>query len=196
MRVPTKPLRSRESPVTAFYRSMFEKDHANLLNREEDSTIKTMEMFRKLRGEIRKGTVQYFVERVLPPVRPEFDIDLIYQSLIESEHLIRSRDKKSHEWKLSRRSVRVIPCQTRFLRIVRAISNAAQKTTSIPARFELFEDSYGYFSLDGCPDTTVYLENPRMKCPGDVVESYWQSTAFTFHCKWSERDAMDVSSIP
>ena len=144
-----------------------------------------------LQGDVRMGTMSYFFKHVLPPVRPEFDVDRIYDLCIRNKTLLKRGRSKRYTWKGARTNstdVSVDEYKSMFLNIYTAITQAAQETSSSSSVLPRFVPVTNEQN-----NTFIYLEDPHDNYPEGMERKYLYSTAFGLHFKRSKRDAFDVS---
>lgn len=149
------------------------------------------------------GTTDFFFNHVLPPIRPEFNVDRIYNFCIKNKTLIKREKSRRYMWKELQSGSKDVDngaYRSPFINIFRAIVDAAQKTSLnssdvIPAYF-MPTDRHSEKDKAIKKDENVYLENQYDEYPHDSKESHWCNTAFSFHLKKSTKDAYEVSCKP
>ena len=65
----------------------------------ETTYLRSRYIIERLGGNIRSGSLEYFFNHVLPPLKPEFDIDRIYDFCIKEKILYKRRGSKKYAWK-------------------------------------------------------------------------------------------------
>lgn len=165
----------------------------------------SLDIIERIEGEIRSGSLEYFFDHVLPPMKPGLDIDRIYNSCIKTKILSKKRGSKGYTWKSVRKSSRSTRARkTRFVNIFRAVTGMVQRDTSTSTSFGVTST---YFDiLDSSPevesgsngkdsqDNVIYLENALESQPCSSEDERLCNTSFSFYFKNSDSksDAYDV----
>ena len=160
-----------------------------------------------LNNEVRMGNMDYFFNNILPPIRPEFDIEQIFKYCIKKKILTKGPKSKGYTWKAVPKNAKVLTNRVYidpFMRIFRAVIKAAQetsppKTTRIPfmpidGREARLSDNPEFLSEENL-SSYVYVENPMVNFPGSIEERHWLSAGFGFHFKGEKGDEADVSTF-
>ena len=151
-------------------------------------------------------TISYFFKCVLPHIRPEFDIDRIYNLCVKDKALVKRGRSKRYTWKEAPNNSEEISAnkyKSLFLSIFAAIIEAAQATTSnssrtIPTRFVPTTDKRNKclereFGVE--QDDFIYLEDPHDNCLENTERKYLYNVAFSLHFKGSKQEAFEVSFV-
>ena len=177
--------------------------------REEDGTptathestyLRSVHIIERLRGKIRSGSLEYFFDHILPPLKPEFDIDCIYDSCIKKKILSKKRGSEEYTWVGVRKNLKGVKAhKTRFINIFRVITEADRGVTS--THFVILNHSPKVKSRrnkNKDPDAVIYLGNSLERQPNISEERRLCATSFSFHFKNSNDNdnAYDVRSIP
>ena len=159
------------------------------------------EVIENLDNEVRMGNMDYFFNNILPPIRPEFDIEQIFKYCVKKKILTKGPKSKGYTWKAVPKNAKGLSNRVYvnpFMRIFRAVIKAAQetsspKTTRIP--FMPVDGRGIKLSVsDEKPKPFVYIENPNVIFPGTIKERHWFSAGFGFHFKGKKVDEFDVST--
>ena len=159
------------------------------------------EVIENLDNEVRMGNMDYFFNNILPPIRPEFNIEQIFKHCVKKKLLTKGPKSKGYTWKAVPKNAKVLTNRVYinpFMRIFRAVIKAAQetsspKTTRIP--FMPVDGRGIKLSVsDEKPRPFVYIENPNVIFPGTIKERHWFSAGFGFHFKGKKIDEFDVST--
>ena len=162
------------------------------------------EVIENLDNEVRMGNMDYFFNNILPPIRPEFDIEQIFKYCIKKKILTKGPHSENYIWGVvpkglddpsDRAYVKL------FMRIFHAVIKAAQETSTsnigtIPfkpidggkARLSDY-DRYSHEELS----PYVYVENRNVKFKGSIRSRHWYTSGFGFHFKESNDDEFGVS---
>ena len=158
-----------------------------------------------LNNEVRMGNMDYFFNNILPPIRPEFDIEQIFKYCVKKKILTKGPKSKGYTWKAVPKNAKGLSNRVYvnpFMRIFRAVIKAAQetsspKTTRIP--FMPVDGREANLSDDPellpeeKPSPYVYIKNPNVSLPKPVENHHWLSSGFGFHFK--QLDGDDVSNF-
>ena len=152
----------------------------------------------KLKNEVRMGDLDYFFDNILPPIRPKFDADRIFNHCIKNEILTKDPQSESYTWKFIPKDMRNFDHRAYvdpFMEISRAIIKAARKTrshkiTRVPfilkdgGKSELSDN--GDYPEELCP--YLYFENRNIRFKGRMEDRHWYTSGFGFHFKESDGD--------
>ena len=178
--------------------------------REEDGTptathestyLRSVHIIERLGGKIRSGSLEYFFDHILPPTKPELDVEHIYDSCIKKKILSKKRGSEEYTWVGIRKNLKGIKAhKTRFINIFRAVIGAAQGATS--THFDILDSvsevkSRRNKNKNKDPDAVIYLGNSLEGQPNISEERRLCATSFSFHFKnsSSKEDTYDVRYI-
>ena len=169
---------------------------------------RSLDIIERIGGDIRSGSLKYFFNHILPLMKPELDVDRIYNSCITGKTLSKKRGSKEYTWKSIRKNSRGTPAhKARFVTIFRAITGIAQGSISVNTSSDMTST---YFSIldnsselgsgnngNYSQDSVIYLENALEGLPDTSEEERLYNTSFTFHLKSSnsKNDVYDVRFI-
>ena len=159
-----------------------------------------------LDGNIRSGSLEYFFDHVLPPMKPEFDVDHIYDSCIKERILTKRRGSKEYTWEGVRRNLKGVKAhKTQFMNIFRAVIGVAQRDTSrstspnvTPTCFDILDNDSELNpggNGDNDQDSVIYLESTFENKSDVSEERRLCTTSFGFHFKSSKEGTYDVRHI-
>ena len=165
------------------------------------------EVIENLDNEVRMGNMDYFFNNILPPIRPEFDIEQIFKHCVKKKILTKGPKSKGYTWKAVPKNAKGLSNRVYvnpFMRIFRAVIKAAQetsspKTTRIP--FMPVDGREANLSDDPellpeeKPSPYVYIKNPNVSLPKPVENHHWLSSGFGFHFKESDDEEFSVSAF-
>ena len=158
------------------------------------------EVIENLDNEVRMGNMDYFFNNILPPIRPEFDIEQIFKYCVKKKILTKGPKSKGYTWKAVPKNAKGLSNRVYvnpFMRIFRAVIKAAQETSSPKTTRTPFMPVDGrgikLSVSDEKPRPFVYIENPNVIFPGTIKERHWFSAGFGFHFKGKKVDEFDVS---
>ena len=146
---------------------------------------------------------KYFFDHVLPSMKPEFDVDHIYDSCIKEKILTKRRGSKEYTWEGVRRNLKGVKAhKTQFMNIFRAVIGVAQRDTSrstspnvTPTCFGILDDDSEMGpggSEDNDQDSVIYLESTFENKSDVSEERRLCTTSFGFHFKSSKEGTYDV----
>ena len=176
--------------------------------REEDGTptathestyLRSVHIIERLGGKIRSGSLEYFFDHVLPPLKPELDVDHIYDSCIKKKILSKKRGSEEYTWVGVRKNSKGVKAhKTRFINIFQVITEAARGVTS--THFDILNNGPKVKSRrnkNKDPDAVIYLGNSLEGQPNISEERRLCATSFSFHFKnsSSKEDTYDVRYI-
>ena len=167
----------------------------------ETTYLRSRYIIERLGGNIRSGSLEYFFNHVLPPLKPELDVDHIYDSCIKKKILSKKRGSEEYTWVGIRKNLKGIKAhKTRFINIFRAVIGAAQGATS--THFDILDSvsevkSRRNKNKNKDPDAVIYLGNSLEGQPNISEERRLCATSFSFHFKnsSSKEDTYDVRYI-
>ena len=157
-----------------------------------------------------RRTIDFFFDHVLPPIRPEFDIDRIFDFCIKNKTLKKStttdqyyweglsecsKDARSHEHAVSAKP---------FIGIFDAVTKAAQETSSVDTSPTTFLYAGGNDTIqsntnidsDIIPDAQLCLHNYDDTYPESLDARIWYNNAISFHMNKNVRNSKyDVVSF-
>lgn len=155
-------------------------------------------------GEVWYDSVEYFFGHVLPPIRPEFDVDQIVKQCIEDGALKYNKRSKKYWWKdFPSSSVRKKMHETKVYNkplgnIFDAITNAASKierSRNMKPTGRLHTDgNRATWSMKGSdikPDGHIFKDSKDDSYPKILKGKHWYNVAFSFHFKKSENSPDD-----
>ena len=136
----------------------------------ETTYLRSRYIIERLGGNIRSGSLEYFFNHVLPPMKPGLNIDHIFDSCIKAKMLAKRGRSKIHTWKGVRKNSEGTEAhKTRFVNIFRAITRMTQRNASVKTssgitftHFDILDDNSKLKSgSDGVnsQDNVIYLEN-------------------------------------
>ena len=170
---------------------------------------RSLDIIERIGGEIRSGSLEYFFNHVLPPMKPELDVDRVYNSCIKGKILSKKRGSKEYTWKGVRKNSEGAEAhKTRFVNIFRAITRMTQRNASVKTssgitftHFDILDDNSKLKSgSDGVnsQDNVIYLENALESLSDSSEEGRLCNTSFSFHFKGSNSnsDVYDVRFYP
>ena len=167
--------------------------------------LRSLDIIERLGGSIRLGSLKFFLDHVLPPMKPGLDVDRVYNSCIKRKILSKKRGSKEYTWKGVRKNSRGTKAhKTRFVDIFRTVTGMAWEDTSISTFSGVSSTCFGI--LDNNPemgsgnngnnaqDNVIYLENTLESLSGCSEEERLCNTSFSFHFKSSssKSDTYDV----
>ena len=168
----------------------------------------SLDIIERIGGEIRSGSLEYFFNHVLPPMKLGLDVDHVYNSCIKGKILSKKRGSKEYTWKGVRKNSEGTEAhKTRFVNIFRAITRMTQRNASVKTssgitftHFDILDDNSTLKSgSDGVnsQDNVIYLENALEGLPNTSEEERSYNTSFSFHLKSSnsKNDVYDVRFI-
>ena len=89
----------------------------------ETTYLRSRYIIERLGGNIRSGSLEYFFDHILPPLKPEFDIDCIYDSCIKKKILSKKRGSEEYTWVGVRKNSKGVKAhKTRFINIFQLIT--------------------------------------------------------------------------
>ena len=157
----------------------------------------------KLKNEVRMGDLDYFFDNILPPIRPKFDADRIFNHCVKNEILTKDPQSESYTWKFIPKDMRNFDHRAYvdpFMEISRAIIKAARKTsTSKITRVPFILKDGGKSELsdnDDYPEELcpyLYFENRNVRFKGRMEDRHWYTSGFGFHFRGLEKDEIRVS---
>ena len=167
---------------------------------------RSLDIIERIGGDIRLGSLEYFFNHVLPPMKPGLDVDRIYNSCIRGKILSKKRGSKEYTWKSIRKNARATPAhKTRFVNLFRSVTRMAQRNTSVntgmtSTHFDILDNGPEVKSgrdRNDDQDSVIYLENTLQSLPDTSEEERLCNTSFSFHFKSSNlnNDAYDVRFI-
>ena len=139
----------------------------------------SLDIIERIGGEIRSGSLEYFFDHVLPPMKPGLDIDHIYNSCIKTKILSKKRGSKEYTWKSIRKNARATPAhKTRFVNLFRSVTRMAQRNTSVntgmtSTHFDILDNGPEVKSgrdRNDDQDSVIYLENTLQSLPDTSEE--------------------------
>ena len=162
---------------------------------------RSLDIIERIGGDIRSGSLEYFFNHVLPPMKLGLDVDRVYNSCIKRKTLSKKRGSKEYTWKGVRKNLKGIKAhKTRFINIFRAVIGAAQGATS--THFDILDSvsevkSRRNKNKNKDPDAVIYLGNSLEGQPNISEERRLCATSFSFHFKnsSSKEDTYDVRYI-
>ena len=166
----------------------------------EYTNLRSIHVIERLGGNIRSGSLEYFFDHVLPPTKPELDVDRIYDTCIKKKILSKKMGSEEYTWVGVRKNSKGNKAhKTRFINIFRVITEAARGVTS--THFDILNNSPKVKSRrnkNKDPDAVIYLGNSLERQPNISEERRLCATSFSFHFKNSNDNdnAYDVRSIP
>ena len=176
--------------------------------REEDGTptathestyLRSVQIIERLGGKIRSGSLEYFFDHILPPTKPELDVEHIYDSCIKKKILSKKRGSEEYTWVGIRKNLKGIKAhKTRFINIFRAVIGAAQGATS--THFDIL-DSVSEVKTGGDKkkgqEAVIYLGDTHESGLNACEEERLYNSSFSFHFKnsSSKEDTYDVRYI-
>ena len=169
---------------------------------------RSLDIIERIGGDVRSGSVDYFLSHVLPPLKPELDVDRVYNSCVKGKILYKKRGSKEYTWKGVRKNSRGTSThKTWFVNIFRAITRMVKRDISAntssgvtSTRFDILDNSLEVGSgndASGSQDNFIYLENTLESLPGCSEEERLCNTSFTFNLKSSNsnNEVYDVRFI-
>ena len=165
-------------------------------------------LIKHIGGQVWSESVKYFFDNVLPPIRPEFNIDKIMEQCIKDETLIYDKVSMKYYWEgFSTSSMRSKTRETEVYNkplkdVFDAITNAASKVVETPEKTCYLHTDGGRatWSLadsDIKPDGHIFLNCTGDTYPEILEGRHWYNVAFTYHFKKSAtsvNDKYEVSS--
>ena len=170
---------------------------------------RSLDIIERIGGDIRSGSLEYFFNHVLPPMKLGLDVDRVYNSCIKGKILSKKRGSKEYTWKGVRKNSEGAEAhKTRFVNIFRAITRMTQRNASVKTssgitftHFDILDDNSTLKSgSDGVnsQDNVIYLENALESLSDSSEEGRLCNTSFSFHFKGSNSnsDVYDVRFYP
>ena len=150
--------------------------------------------------------MDYFFDYILPPIRPEFNIDQILEYCVQHNALRGSSLTENFSWNHFSLN-KSIACETEIynqslMDIFDVITNAALETWSgtspkpEPSCYLYADGNKATWSLKGSdikPDAHMFLKNPGSNFPKKHGGRHWYTAALSFHFKKSEKDDYEAS---
>ena len=169
---------------------------------------RSLDIIERIGGDIRSGSLEYFFNHVLPPMKLGLDVDRVYNSCIKGKILSKKRGSKEYTWKGVRKNSEGTEAhKTRFVDIFRTVTGMAWEDTSISTFsgvsstcFDILDNNPEMGSGNNgnnAQDNVIYLENTLESLSGCSEEERLCNTSFSFHFKDSNsnNDAYDVRFI-
>ena len=169
----------------------------------ETTYLRSRYIIERLGGNIRSGSLEYFFNHVLPPLKPEFDIDRIYDFCIKEKILYKRRGSKKYAWKGVRKNLKSVKeNKMQFINILHAVVKVAQGVTSADTSLDVTFTCFDKLNDDSevklggnkndDQDAVIYLESTLENHSYTLEERRSYNTSFSFHLKKSKEDAYDV----
>ena len=169
----------------------------------ETTYLRSRYIIERLGGNIRSGSLEYFFNHVLPPLKPEFDIDRIYDFCIKEKILYKRRGSKKYAWKGVRKNLKSVKeNKMQFINILHAVVKVAQGVTSADTSLDVTFTCFDKLNDDSevklggnkndDQDAVIYLESALENHSYTLEERRSYNTSFSFHLKKSKEDAYDV----
>ena len=170
---------------------------------------RSLDIIERIGGDIRSGSLEYFFNHVLPPMKLGLDVDRVYNSCIKGKILSKKRGSKEYTWKGVRKNLKDAKAQkVRFVNILRTVTEAAWKiaptsTSGVSTScFDILDSvsevkSRRNKNKNKDPDAVIYLGNSLEGQPNISEERRLCATSFSFHFKnsSSKEDTYDVRYI-
>ena len=164
---------------------------------------RSLDIIERIGGDIRSGSLEYFFNHVLPPLKPEFDIDRIYDFCIKEKILYKRRGSKKYAWKGVRKNLKSVKeNKMQFINILHAVVKVAQGVTSADTSLDVTFTCFDKLNDDSevklggnkndDQDADIYLESALENHSYTLEERRSYNTSFSFHLKKSKEDAYDV----
>ena len=155
---------------------------------------RSLDIIERIGGDIRSGSLEYFFNHVLPPMKPGLDVDRIYNSCIKRKILSKKRGSKEYTWKGVRKNsegtkahkTRLINIFREVTKLSRADNSTSPGTTSVC--FDILDNGLEMGSRNtgsNVQDTAIYLQNAFESLSGTSEEEQLYNTSFSFHLKSS-----------
>ena len=173
-------------------------------NDYQSAKPRSLDIIERIGGDIRSGSLEYFFNHVLPPLKPELDVDRVYNSCVRGKVLSKKRGSKEYTWKGIRKNSEGNKAhKIRLINIFRAVNKAARTNNStFPGTtpgFDILDNSSKVkrSNWNDDQDSTIYLQNTLESLPDTSEEERLYNTSFTFHLKSSnsKNDVYDVRFI-
>ena len=177
-------------------------------NDYQSAKPRSLDIIERIGGDIRSGSLEYFFNHVLPPLKPELDVDRVYNSCVRGKILSKKRGSKEYTWKSIRKNARATPAhKIRFVNLFRSVTRMAQRNTSVntssgmtSTHFDILDNGSEVKSgrdRNDNQDSVIYLENAFESLSDFSEEGRLCNTSFSFHFKDSNsnNDAYDVRFI-
>ena len=173
----------------------------------ETTYLRSRYIIERLGGNIRSGSLEYFFNHVLPPMKPGLNIDHIFDSCIKAKMLAKRGRSKMHTWKGVRKNLKDAKApKVRFVNILRTVTEAAWKiapTSTSGVSTSCFDilDSVSEVETGGNKnkgqEAVIYLGDTHESGLNACEEERLYNTSFSFHFKnsSSKEDTYDVRYI-
>ena len=166
---------------------------------------RSLDIIERIGGDIRSGSLEYFFNHVLPPMKLGLDVDRVYNSCVRGKVLYKKRGSKEYTWKGIRKNSEGNKAhKIRLINIFRAVNKAARTNNSTfpgttPVCFDILDNSSKVkrSNWNDDQDSTIYLQDTLESLPDTSEEERLYNTSFTFHLKSSnsKNDVYDVRFI-
>ena len=176
-------------------------------NIRESASLRSIYIIERLGGNVRLGSLEYFFNHVLPPMKPGLNIDHIFDSCIKAKMLAKRGRSKIHTWKGVRKNLKDAKAQKiRFVNILRTVTEAAWKITPTSTSgvstscFDIL-DSVSEVKTGGDKkkgqEAVIYLGDTHESGLNACEEERLYNSSFSFHFKnsSSKEDTYDVRYI-
>ena len=167
---------------------------------------RSLDIIERIGGEIRSGSLEYFFNHVLPPMKPELDVDRVYNSCVRGKVLSKKRGSKEYTWKGIHNNTEGNKAhKIRLINIFRAVNKAVRTNNSTspgttPVYFDILDNNSKVkprSNWNDDQDSTIYLQDTLESLPDTSEEERSYNTSFSFHLKSSnsKNDVYDVRFI-
>ena len=155
---------------------------------------RSLDIIERIGGDVRSGSLKYFFNHVLPPLKPDLDVDHVYNSCIRGKVLSKKRGLKEYTWKgIHNNTEGNKDHKIRLINIFRAVNKAVRTnnstspgTTSVC--FDILDNGLEMGSRNtgsNVQDTAIYLQNAFESLSGTSEEEQLYNTSFSYHLKSS-----------
>ena len=167
---------------------------------------RSLDIIERIGGDIRSGSLKYFFNHVLPPLKPELDVDHVYNSCVRGKVLSKKRGSKEYTWKgIHNNTEGNKDHKIRLINIFRAVNKAVRTNNSTspgttPVYFDILDNNSKVkprSNWNDDQDSTIYLQDTLESLPDTSEEERLYNTSFSFHLKSSnsKNDVYDVRFI-